>query len=186
MGKYCDELKIKVVKDYQDGFLGIRPVAKKYGISKSVVGRWIQFYEEFGIEGLLSEKIKQSYSIQFKLDVLNFIERTGSSEMEAALEFRMKDPARIAQWKKAFRKSGVEGLNTRKGRHPMSDTSKPSKNKQPKEKEMSYEQKLERENELLRLEVAYLKKLRAFQMDPEGYLEKHKQRYHSNSKKNSN
>ena len=50
---------------------------------------------------------------------------------------------------------------------------------------MTREQKLERENELLRLEVAYLKKLKAFQMDPDGYLEKHKQRYHSNSKKNS-
>lgn len=50
---------------------------------------------------------------------------------------------------------------------------------------MTYEQKLERENELLRLEVEYLKKLRAFQMEPEGYLEKHKQRYHSNSKKPS-
>jgi len=50
---------------------------------------------------------------------------------------------------------------------------------------MTREQKLERENELLRLEMEYLKKLRAFQMDPEGYLEKHRQRYHSNSKKNS-
>lgn len=68
----------------------------------------------------------------------------------------------------------------------MSDTSKRRKNKQIKEKEMTSKQKLERENELLRLEVEYLKKLRAFQMDPEGYLEKHKQRYHSDSKKNTN
>jgi transposase len=68
----------------------------------------------------------------------------------------------------------------------MSEKSKNSKNKLAKESEMTYEQKLERENELLRLEVEYLKKLRAFQMDPEGYLEKHKQRYHSNSKKPSN
>jgi transposase len=68
----------------------------------------------------------------------------------------------------------------------MSDKSKNRKNKHAEEKEMTYEQKLERENELLRLEVEYLKKLRAFQMDPEGYLEKHKQRYHTNSKKPSN
>ncbi|MBL5769394.1 hypothetical protein HV454_17485 [Bacillus sporothermodurans] len=70
----------------------------------------------------------------------------------------------------------------------MSDkgTSKSNKNKHVEEKEMTYEQKLERENELLRLEVEYLKKLRAFQMDPEGYLEKHRQHYHSNSKKNLN
>ncbi|PEQ92887.1 hypothetical protein CN481_14405 [Bacillus sp. AFS006103] len=69
----------------------------------------------------------------------------------------------------------------------MSDKAKNKKSKKPlEEKEMTYEQKLERENELLRLEIEYLKKLRAFQMDPEGYLEKHKQRYHSNSKEPSN
>jgi transposase len=60
-----------------------------------------------------------------------------------------------------------------------------SKNKK-NEQEMTYEQKLERENELLRLEVEYLKKLRAFRMDPKGYLDKHKQQYHPNSKKSSN
>jgi transposase len=68
----------------------------------------------------------------------------------------------------------------------MSDKAKNKKSNHTKENEMTYEQKLERENELLRLEVEYLKKLRAFQMDPESYLEKHKQRYHSNSKKPSN
>ncbi|HZH60185.1 MAG TPA: hypothetical protein VEY70_11555, partial [Metabacillus sp.] len=36
--------------------------------------------------------------------------------------------------------------------------------KKIQDKEMPYEQKLERENELLRLEVEYLKKLQAFQM----------------------
>jgi transposase len=65
----------------------------------------------------------------------------------------------------------------------MSDKAKNRKNNHTEEKEMTYERKLERENELLRLEVEYLKKLRAFQMDPEGCLEKHRQCYHSNSKK---
>ena len=46
MAKYSDDLKIKVVKEYQEGYLGIRPLAKKYGIkSKSEVGRWIQINE---------------------------------------------------------------------------------------------------------------------------------------------
>ena len=184
MAKFSDDLKLMVVKDYQDGYLSIRSLAKKYDISKSEVGRWIQLYEKFGADGLISKKQKITYSVQFKLDVLRFIERTGSSEMEAALHFGMKNPSRINAWKKAFREGGAEGLDRRKGRTPMSDTSKRRKNK-PKQ-EMTSEQKLKRENELLRLEVEYLKKLQAFQMDPKGYLEKHKQRYHSNSKKNSN
>jgi transposase len=48
---------------------------------------------------------------------------------------------------------------------------------------MSREEQLKRENELLHLEVAYLKKLKAFQENPDTFLEKHKQRWHTNSKK---
>lgn len=185
--KYSDRLKLKVVKEYQEGYLGIRPLAKKFGIkSKSQVDRWIKLYEKFGANGLKSKKHRETYSVQFKLNVLRFIERTGSSEMEAALHFGMKGPTRIASWKKAYREGGVEGLSKKKGRPSMSDTSKRNKNKKINEKEMTNEQRLERENELLRLELEYLKKLRAFQMDPEGYLEKHKRRYHLNSKNNSN
>lgn len=60
---------------------------------------------------------------------------------------------------------------------------KPKKNPAIPDGTMSREEQLERENELLRLEVAYLKKLKAFQENPNAYLEKHKQRWHSNSKK---
>lgn len=177
--KYSDELKLRVVEEYQEGYLGIRPLAKKYGVSKSVVGRWIRINEALGAEGLKSKKHNDSYSVQFKLDVLSYMKRTGSSDMDTALHFGLTDSSTIARWKKAFLKGKVEGLNKHKGRPPMSK-------KKKTEKKTSYEQELERENELLRLEVEYLKKLRAFQMNPEGYLEKHKQRYHSNSKKNSN
>jgi transposase len=114
------------------------------------------------------------------------MKRTGSSETETAHKFGLTNAPMIASWKKAFREGGTEALGRPKGRPPMSEKAKNSKNKHTEKKEMTYEQKLERENELLRLEVEYLKKLRAFQMDPEGYLEKHKQRYHSNSKKPSN
>jgi len=178
--KYSDDLKLKVVEEYQEGHLGIRPLARKYGIkSKSVVARWIKVYERLGAEGLKSKSHNESYSVQFKLDVLSYMKRTGSSEMDTALHFGLTDSSTIARWKKAFLEGKVEGLNKHKGRPPMSK-------KKNTEQKTVYEQELERENELLRLEVEYLKKLRAFRMDPEGYLEKHKQRYHSNSKKSSN
>ncbi len=44
-------------------------------------------------------------------------------------------------------------------------------------------QELEREIELLKLENAYLKKLKAFQKNPDVFLEKHKQQWHTNLKK---
>ncbi|MDQ0974590.1 transposase [Neobacillus niacini] len=185
MAKYGGKFKLMLVREYQEGKLGYNPLAEKYGMKSSAqLKRWVKVYEKFGAEGLMKKKHKETYSVQFKLDVLSFMKRTGSSETETALHFGLTNPPLITSWKKAFLEGGVEGLNKLKGRPPMSDKAKTQKNTEPKE--MTYEQKLERENELLRLEVEYLKKLRAFQMDPKGYLEKHKQRYHLNSKKPSN
>lgn len=175
--KYSYDLKLTVVREYQEGQLGIRPLAKKHGIgSKSVVHGWIKVYERFGAEGL--KRKNKTYSVQFRLDVLSFMKRTGFSQTETALHFGITEPTIISSWKKAILKGKDEGLNIHKGRPPMSKNNKT-------DIEMTYKQKLERENELLRLEVEYLKKLRAFQMDPKGYLEKHKQQFHSNSKKSS-
>lgn len=36
-------------------------------------------YEKFGAKGLQSKKNKETYPVQFKLDVLTFMKRTGSS-----------------------------------------------------------------------------------------------------------
>ncbi|MQR96350.1 helix-turn-helix domain-containing protein [Fictibacillus phosphorivorans] len=187
MSKYSKEFKLMVVREYGEGKLGAKSLAKKHGIkSYGQLERWIKTYKNFGEEGLRKKKNKESYSVQFKLDVLSFMKNTGSSETETALHFGLTNPPMIGRWKKTLLEEGLEGLERVKGRPPMSDKSKNKKNKPNDEKEMTYEQKLERENELLRLEVEYLKKLRAFQMDPEAYLEKHKQRYHLNSKKPSN
>ncbi|WP_199880738.1 hypothetical protein [Bacillus massiliglaciei] len=61
--------------------------------------------------------------------------------------------------------------------------SKKPKSNGSKQGKGAREEQLERENELLRLEVAYLKKLNAFQENPDAFPEKHRQRRHSNSTK---
>lgn len=188
MAKYSEKFKLMLVKEYQKGELGYSLLAHKYGMKdSSQLKRWVKVYEKFGAEGLKKKKHKETYSTHFKLDVLRYMDRTGFSEVETALQFGLTNPPMIASWKKAYLEGGAEALDKSKGRPPMSDKAKSRNNKKPiEEKKMTYEQKLERENELLRLEVEYLKKLRAFQMDPDVYLEKHKLRYHSNSKKPSN
>ena len=75
----------------------------------------------------------------------------------------------------------LNGTLGAKGRPSMSKKPKTTASKQ--EKAMSREEQLERENELLRLEVAYLKKLKAFRENPDAFLEKHKHRLPLGSKK---
>ena len=187
MAKYSESFKLRGVREYLDGSLGYVLLARKYGIkSYSQLQNWVSIYRKYGVNGLYAKKNKEVYSVQFKLDVLSFMKRTGASVIETALRFGLTNPPMITAWKKAFFQGGTEALDRPKGRPSMSDKAKNRKKKASKEnRKFTREEELKRENELLRLEVEYLKKLRAFQMDPEGYLEKHRQRYHSNSKKHS-
>lgn len=183
MVKYSEKFKLKIVIEYLGGTLGYISLAKKYGIpAASQVRRWVRAYKEFGEDGLRRKHSKQVYPVKFKLDVLNFMKQTGASYQDTAIVFKLNNPSLIARWYRIFLKEGIEGLQEKtKGRPSMSKKDKTKSLKQ--EKAVSREELLERENELLRLENAYLKKLKAFQENPNAFLEKHKQRWHSNSKK---
>lgn len=183
MAKYSDEFKFKLVQEYLDGLLGYKLLARKYNMpDPTPIRNWVKAYKAFGAEGIISNDSKKLYSVQFKLDVLHFKKQTGASYRDSAIEFKMNNPALIANWQRIFLKEGVEGLKPKqRGRPSMSK----KRDVKPaiQEEIMSREEELERENELLRLEVAYLKKLKAFQENPDAFLEKHKQQLHSNSKK---
>ncbi|MCA0174074.1 helix-turn-helix domain-containing protein [Bacillus sp. RAR_GA_16] len=183
MAKYSDDFKLKVVMEYLQGSLGYTLLAKKYGMpDKSPIMGWVRAYQAFGKEGLRRKRSRQVFPVQFKLNVLHFMKQTGASHRETAIAFKMNNPSLIANWSRTLQKEGIGGLHEKaKGRPSMS---KNHKNKSSKsEKELTREEQLERENELLRLENSYLKKLKAFQENPNAYLEKHKQRWYSNSKK---
>jgi len=183
MAKYSEEFKLQLVKEYVDGTLGYRRLARKYGLPSSTpIKRWVRAYQAFGQEGLQKKQTNQVYSVQFKVDVLHFMKQTGASYQDTAIEFEMNEPSIVARWNREFLAKGVKGLEERtKGRPSMSK--KPKQKPIKPEKTLSREEQLERENELLRLEVAYLKKLKAFQENPDAFLEKHKQRWRSNCTK---
>ncbi|WP_173917041.1 helix-turn-helix domain-containing protein [Halobacillus sp. Marseille-Q1614] len=183
MSKYSEKFKLQVVTEYFQGHLGYALLAKKYSIPSDVqILRWVRAYQAFGEEGLKRKHSKQVYPVQFKLDVLNFMKQTGASHQETAIAFQLNNPALIANWSNIFRKEGIGGLQEKaKGRPSMSKNHKKKSTKS--DKELTREEQLERENELLRVENSYLKKLKAFQENPNAYLEKHKQRWYSNSKK---
>lgn len=183
MAKYSEEFKLQLVEEYVEGTLGYRLLARKYALpSTSLIRRWVRAFQAFGQEGLRKKQTKQVYSVQFKVDVLHFMKQTGASYQDTAIEFGMNEPSIIVRWNREFLAEGVKGLKeSAKGRPSMSK--KPKANPIKTEKPLSREEQLERENELLRLEVAYLKKLKAFQENPNAFLEKHKQRWRSNSTK---
>ena len=58
MAKYSTELKMKVLKAYQNNEGGYEFLAKKHGISnKSIVRRWINAFNSQGYEGVIAAGI---------------------------------------------------------------------------------------------------------------------------------
>ena len=184
MTKYSDAFKHQIVQEYLKGTLGYKRLAKKHNMpSGTPIRQWVRAYQEFGPDGFKRKHQRTVYPVQFKVDVLHFMKQSGASYSDTAIAFGLNNPSLIANWSRAFQDKGFEGLkSTQKGRPSMSRKQEKQSGKQAKPTSLSREE-LERENELLRLENAYLKKLKAFREHPDAFLEKHKQQWHTHSKK---
>ena len=72
MAKYNLKFKMKVVKEYLEGNIGYKGLAKKYSIpDHSTVRTWVNAYESQGYEGLKVSRKNNSYSLDLKLNVVD-------------------------------------------------------------------------------------------------------------------
>jgi len=156
MTKYNLELILKIIKEMEATGLGSTIIANKYGVSLSVIKRWWRLYQEHGETGLTTRNF--THSGEFKLSVIEYMKLNHSSLNETAIHFKIKCMSTIVKWVKIYDKEGPPGLNIeRRGRHPKMThrKKKPKKNLEPESLEALLE-----ENERLRMENDYLKKLR--------------------------
>lgn len=116
MSKYNLELKLLVVADYEAGEGGYRTLAKKYQIEASIIKRWINNYQDFGIDGLEVKSTKKHYTVETKLNAIELYLNTELSYREIGKQFGINNPSLIANWLRAFKKDGVDGLTKSPGR----------------------------------------------------------------------
>jgi transposase len=157
--KYSYELKLSCVKAFAEDHQSISYVCGHFGVSKSLLDRWLNIYRQVGSRGLASKQY-QSFSPAFKIKVLRAIEKQGLSLSQACIKFSIGSDASILNWQRQLREFGLEGLVDKpKGRKPMD---KPKYAKKLKFKHpLTREQELLLELESLRAENALLKKLQA-------------------------
>lgn len=165
--KYSYELKLEIVQEYLEGTLGGKLLARKYNISSdSLIFKWVNQYKKDGKEGLRSRKTKTKYPLNLKLNALRFKQDTGASYQETANAFGINEPSIIANWNRVYLAEGTEGLSKPQGRPPKmpksnKDKKKSYEKKEKKGQEFDELELLKKENEYLRIELEYLKKLRA-------------------------
>lgn len=173
MSKFKTEDKIQIVLRYLEGNESIEKIAEEVRVSNSILSGWVRLYEQHGIEAFI--KSYTNYSAEFKLNVLNYMNETGTSSYDTAAIFNISSPGMVRNWRKAFETRGIDALQSKKkGRPSMKKISKLNK-EQPLPVEGSIEA-LRAENDRLRMENAYLKKLNALVREQEKLQTKSKRK----------
>ena len=148
----CVELVLQ--KHYSEEY-----VSKLKQIPRWNIRKWVSFYKTYGEPGLISGK-NRKYTLNIKLKVLQSIHKDSLSLKEAALRFNISDSSIIIKWQKDFSNFGLKGLYTKtRGRPKTMSNNKPKTHKS--DKPLTREEELLLENEALRCELDYLKKLQA-------------------------
>lgn len=192
MAKYSFEFKKKVVLEYINGEGGTQYLSTKYGLgSNSQIRKWLAAYKEFGDKGLKRSRKKENYSFKKKLSVVELYLASEISYQDLAIQEGITNPSMISNWVNRFRAAGPDALRPRKkGRKKTLDKPKIDIKAQKVEERIvdtSAEHIKELEDELLKLRIenAFLKKLRRLRLEDEGKM---RERHSSStaSEENSN
>ena len=158
MKKYKTEFKLEVVQSFLAGEGGAKLLAGRWSVPEEKIRTWVSHYRLHGIDGLRPKR--SAYSAQFKLQVLSHQDREQLSSRQVAAVYDIRNPNQVVVWRRNLDQGGVEALGSRKQRRP---NMKPERRCPPPPNTVATDsaQALREENERLRAEVAYLKKLQA-------------------------
>ena len=159
---YSDELKLKLVKEYFEGGLGIKALAQKYCMDRSSLRKWIHLYNENGEAGLYTRP--GTYSGDFKVSVVEYMHSTGASQQQTAAHFNIPSPRTVLMWERKYDEEGKEALyKENRGRASKMGTKRLGKTKN----DMNTNEDLLAEVQRFRMENEYLKKLNALVQERE-------------------
>ena len=153
--KHEPAFKQEVIQEYLGGD-SVRSLAKKWGLSRSLLTRWLDHYNDFGAEGLLP-KDKHYRSAEFKLKVVESYTNEGLSLRDCCSRYGIANESSVLSWIRGYERSGIDGLQERRGRPKIMKKDKPAKKAAP----LTRLEELEKENLYLRAENELLKKLEA-------------------------
>ena len=125
-----------------------------------MVRRWVCACRLHGRKGL--RKKSTHYSQQFKLSVLQHMWRSKLSFNQTAAAFDIRSWASVGMWERQYHSGGVDALAPRsRGRVKKMPQSPSSKPVELTTDDQRTREQLLKENDYLRAELAYLKKLDA-------------------------
>ena len=160
--KYDWKFKLKCVEDYKKGEWTEKPDNAKCGDIRfhQKIRVWVRIYDLYGVDGLKHKEVRKDRTAEERYELVARV-LAGNSITSAAVEAGI-GKGQLYQWVRRYKLYGFDGLKLKKGRKPkgpvMKDENKPKDLTKSEKEELIL---LRRQNEYLKAENAYLKKLRA-------------------------
>lgn len=139
----------QAVELFEQGY-GARAVANRLELKRDQVRRLEERFRLHGRLCLVSKQTRKQYSFDTKMEILRR-HKAGETKADLAAEFGLSSLNLIGHWVWQVNKNGIDALRPK-------PKDRPEGSAQPAP--LTEEDKLRRENELLKAELAYLKKLR--------------------------
>lgn len=158
MKKYRTEFKLEVVQSFLAGEGGAKLLARRWSLPEEKIRTWVSHYRLHGVDGLRPKR--STYSAQFKLQVLSHQDREQLSSRQIAAIYDIRNLNQVVVWRRYLDQGCLQALQNEAEDRPQM---KPERSGAPPSGVVDTDatQILQKENERLRAEVAYLKKLQA-------------------------
>ena len=100
--KCSSEEKLKAVQDYLSNKNSVYRIAKDLNTRPTVVFKWIDLYEMFGAEGLITPSTKKIYSEETKTSAINDYLSNNYTKRDICKKYKIRSTTQLNNWFKQY------------------------------------------------------------------------------------